>query len=147
MMSHVHAFSCISVGTKKGYSIINCDPYGKMYSKSESCFVCPFASVKDRSSHPILMSLSLIRHVTDEGATAIVEMLFCTSLVALVSAGDKPSSSPRRLQIVNTKVSIGRSLEPLISHALTFNITILLSFSANRPSVNCCSLLPSLPSE
>jgi hypothetical protein len=33
-----------------------------------------------------------------------VEMLFCTSLVALVSAGDKPSASPRRLQIVNTKV-------------------------------------------
>lgn len=32
-------------------------------------------------------------------------MLFCTSLVALVSAGDKPSASPRRLQIVNTKVS------------------------------------------
>lgn len=39
----------------------------------------------------------------NEGATAIVEMLFCTSLVALVSAGDKPSASPRRLQIVNTK--------------------------------------------
>jgi hypothetical protein len=45
---------------------------------------------------------------TDEGATAIVEMLFCTSLVALVSAGDKPSASPRRLQIVNTKVGSKR---------------------------------------
>jgi hypothetical protein len=33
-------------------------------------------------------------------------MLFCTSLVAVVGAGDKPSASPRRLQIVNTKVSI-----------------------------------------
>ena len=35
--------SCVSVGTKKGYSIINCDPYGKMYSKSESylfIFLC-----------------------------------------------------------------------------------------------------------
>ncbi|KAG0223216.1 autophagy protein [Actinomortierella wolfii] len=30
-------------------------------------------------------------------------MLFCTSLVALVGAGDQPSFSPRRLQITNTK--------------------------------------------
>lgn len=27
--------SCISVGTRKGYSVINCDPFGKIYSKSE----------------------------------------------------------------------------------------------------------------
>lgn len=39
-----------------------------------------------------------------DGATSIVEMLFCTSLVALVGAGDRPASSTRRLQIVNTKV-------------------------------------------
>lgn len=39
-----------------------------------------------------------------DGATSIVEMLFCTSLVALVGAGDRPNSSTRRLQIVNTKV-------------------------------------------
>lgn len=32
-------------------------------------------------------------------------MLFCTSLVALVGAGERPSSSTRRLQIVNTKVT------------------------------------------
>jgi hypothetical protein len=31
-------------------------------------------------------------------------MLFCTSLVAVVGAGDQPTSSPRRLQIINTKV-------------------------------------------
>ncbi|KAF9085845.1 autophagy protein [Mortierella sp. GBA35] len=30
-------------------------------------------------------------------------MLFCTSLVAIVGAGDQPASSPRRLQIINTK--------------------------------------------
>ncbi|CAO3569910.1 unnamed protein product [Mortierella alpina] len=30
-------------------------------------------------------------------------MLFCTSLVAIVGAGDHPASSPRRLQIINTK--------------------------------------------
>ncbi|GAA5908183.1 hypothetical protein JCM6882_005966 [Rhodosporidiobolus microsporus] len=64
--------SCIATGTRKGYTITNCDPFGKVYGRSE-------------------------------GATSIVEMLFCTSLVALVGAGDRPNSSTRRLQIVNTK--------------------------------------------
>jgi len=64
--------TCISVGTRKGYSINNCDPFGRVYSRTE-------------------------------GATSIVEMLFCTSLVALVGAGDRPGSSTRKLQIVNTK--------------------------------------------
>jgi autophagy-related protein 18 len=30
-------------------------------------------------------------------------MLFMTSFVAVVGAGDQPSRSPRRLQIINTK--------------------------------------------
>ncbi|SGZ30487.1 BQ5605_C048g12380 [Microbotryum silenes-dioicae] len=64
--------TCISTGTRRGYTITNCDPFGRVYGKNE-------------------------------GATSIVEMLFCTSLVALVGAGDRPSSSTRRLQIVNTK--------------------------------------------
>ncbi|KAG0374600.1 autophagy protein [Mortierella sp. AD032] len=65
-------FSCISVGTKRGFNIYNCDPFGKCFSKSDS-------------------------------SIGIVEMLFCTSLVAIVGAGDQPASSPRRLQIINTK--------------------------------------------
>lgn len=65
-------YSCISVGTKNGYKIYNCDPFGKCYSKME-------------------------------GGIGIVEMLFCTSLVALVGAGEQPAFSPRRLQITNTK--------------------------------------------
>lgn len=45
----------------------------------------------------------------DQGATGIVEMLFCTSLVALVgSAESQASNSPRKLQIVNTKVGLIR---------------------------------------
>ena len=40
----------------------------------------------------------------DQGATGIVEMLFCTSLVALVGTADSQgNNSPRKLQIVNTK--------------------------------------------
>ena len=46
-----------------------------------------------------------------------MEMLFCTSLVALVSAGDKPSASPRRLQIVNTKVCLALSTLSLQSRS------------------------------
>ncbi|KAI6037629.1 WD40 repeat-like protein [Pisolithus marmoratus] len=65
-------YSCISVGTRKGYSITNCDPFGRVYT-------------------------------LDDGARGIVEMLFCTSLLALVGAADHPQSSPRKLLIVNTK--------------------------------------------
>ena len=67
--------SCIAVGTRKGYSITNCDPFGRVYSNPS-------------------------------GPTSLVEMLFCTSLVALVATSDsdpKSNASPRRLQIVNTK--------------------------------------------
>ncbi|KAF8814428.1 WD40 repeat-like protein [Phlegmacium glaucopus] len=65
-------FSCISVGTRKGYSVTNCDPFGRVYTMTD-------------------------------GARGIVEMLFCTSLIVLVGAADQPQSSPRKLQIVNTK--------------------------------------------
>ncbi|CAI4061090.1 hypothetical protein SKDZ_06G0860 [Saccharomyces kudriavzevii ZP591] len=39
----------------------------------------------------------------DSGGYAIVEMLFSTSLLALVGIGDQPALSPRRLRIINTK--------------------------------------------
>lgn len=41
-------------------------------------------------------------HDTD-GGIGIAQMLFCTSLVALVGAGNQPAFSPRRLRIWNTK--------------------------------------------
>ena len=43
--------------------------------------------------------------ILDEGGMGIVSMLFCTSLVALVGAGEQPSLSPRKLTVVNTKAS------------------------------------------
>jgi autophagy-related protein 18 len=82
--------SCVSVGTRKGYSITNCDPFGRVYTMSES-YCC-------RNSQ------QCAHMTTDDGARSIVEMLFCTSLLALVGAADQPQSSPRKLQIVNTKV-------------------------------------------
>ena len=60
-------FSCLAVGTRNGYRIYNCDPFGKVYEQKEG------------------------------GDVSIIEMLFSTSLVALIL-------SPRRLVITNTKV-------------------------------------------
>ncbi|KAJ3322591.1 autophagy protein [Boothiomyces sp. JEL0866] len=64
--------SCVSVGTRTGYKIYTCEPFGKCYGKQT-------------------------------GGIGIAEMLFCTSLIALVGAGEHPSLSPRKLQIINTK--------------------------------------------
>ncbi|KAJ2005214.1 autophagy protein [Coemansia thaxteri] len=80
-------YSCLSVGSKNGYKIYNCEPFGKCYARSE-------------------------------GGIGVVEMLFCTSLVALVGSGDQPALSPRRLQIINTK-------RQSIICELTFPTTIL----------------------
>ncbi|GMG30246.1 unnamed protein product [[Candida] boidinii] len=66
-------FSCISVGYKNGYKVYNCDPFGKALNKNDS------------------------------GSIGIVEMLFSSSLLAIVGMGDQNSLSPRRLKIINTK--------------------------------------------
>ncbi|KAH8816281.1 WD40-repeat-containing domain protein [Xylogone sp. PMI_703] len=58
-------YSCLAVGTSRGFRIYHTDPFGKIYS-------------------------------SDDGNVAIIEMLFSTSLVALVL-------SPRHLVIQNTK--------------------------------------------
>ncbi|ODV96944.1 hypothetical protein PACTADRAFT_48735 [Pachysolen tannophilus NRRL Y-2460] len=39
----------------------------------------------------------------NDGSIGIVQMLFCTSLIAVVGLGDEPSLSPRRLRVINTK--------------------------------------------
>ncbi|RKO95985.1 WD40 repeat-like protein, partial [Caulochytrium protostelioides] len=65
-------YSCLAIGTRQGYRIYNCDPFGKCYGRSD-------------------------------GGIGIIEMLFCTSLVALVGAGSQAAFSPRRLQVSNTK--------------------------------------------
>ncbi|AOA63853.1 Phosphoinositide binding protein [Komagataella phaffii GS115] len=65
--------SCIAVGFPDCYKVYNCDPFGECFSKN------------------------------DDGGASIMEMLFSTSLVAVVGTGDKPSTSTRKLKIVNTK--------------------------------------------
>ncbi|KAF8421633.1 WD40-repeat-containing domain protein [Tirmania nivea] len=58
-------YSCLAVGTRTGYRIYNCDPFGKCYEYKGNDI-------------------------------AIIEMLFSTSLVAIIL-------SPRQLRITNTK--------------------------------------------
>lgn len=60
-------YSCLAVGTSKGFRIYHTDPFAKIFS-------------------------------SDEGSVSIIEMLFSTSLVALIL-------SPRHLVIQNTKRS------------------------------------------
>ena len=86
-------YSCFSLGTRSGYQIYTCEPFGKCYSKQG-------------------------------GGIGIAEMLFCTSLIALVGAGEHPSFSPRKLQIINTK-------RQSIICELTFS-TAILSVKLNR---------------
>lgn len=49
---------CISVGTRQGFAIYNCEPFGKCFQEQI-------------------------------GGIGIAEMLYCTSLVALVGAGEQ----------------------------------------------------------
>ncbi|ODV61706.1 phosphoinositide binding protein ATG18 [Ascoidea rubescens DSM 1968] len=79
--------SCCSIGTKSGYKIFSCSPFGKCYTKKI-------------------------------GAIGIIEMLFSSSLLAIVGLGDQPNMSPRRLKLINTKKN-------LIICELTFPTTIL----------------------
>ncbi|CDK27671.1 unnamed protein product [Kuraishia capsulata CBS 1993] len=66
-------YTCVSVGFEKSYKLFNCEPFGECFSKN------------------------------DDGGAGIAEMLFATSLVAIVGLGDKPATSPRKLKIINTK--------------------------------------------
>mmetsp|Transcript_22430 Transcript_22430/g.44025 ORF Transcript_22430/g.44025 Transcript_22430/m.44025 type:complete len:523 (-) Transcript_22430:381-1949(-) len=66
--------SCVSIGTKGGYRIFNCQPFGRNIFSTE-------------------------------GGIGIVEMLFSTSLVALVGGGEKPAFSPRHLKLWNSKTA------------------------------------------
>lgn len=54
---------CISVGTRQGFAIYNCEPFGKCFQEQI-------------------------------GGIGIAEMLYCTSLVALVGAGEQVPSQP-----------------------------------------------------
>jgi len=43
-----NGYRCISVGTRKGYSITNCDPFGRVYTMSKEAFYSLYASWRIR---------------------------------------------------------------------------------------------------
>ena len=57
-MAGARSLRCISVGTRQGFAIYNCEPFSKCFQE-------------------------------DIGGIGVAEMLYCTSLVALVGAGDQ----------------------------------------------------------
>lgn len=83
-------FSCLSVGTENEFKIYNVDPFGECFELGElnACLINQCYTNELRE--------------TDSGAN-VSEMLFSTSLVAIVGVGNKPTTSPRRLRILNTK--------------------------------------------
>lgn len=66
--------SCVAIGVSNGY---------KIYSLK-----------------PVFSKCILTRR---EDSVGLVEMLYCTSLVALVALGNEPGALPRKLKVVNTK--------------------------------------------
>lgn len=66
--------SCVAVGLNNGYRIYSCKP---TFAK---CYL-----------------------VKKEVSIGIMEMLYCTSLLAIVALGEEPGSLPRKLKILNTK--------------------------------------------
>lgn len=66
--------SCVAVGLTNGYKIYSCKP-----------------------------SLTKCYDMKKNESVGILEMLYCTSLLAVVPIGEEPGSLPRKLKIVNTK--------------------------------------------
>ncbi|CAK4671184.1 hypothetical protein LEN26_012475 [Aphanomyces euteiches] len=64
--------TCISVGTRQGFYVYSCEPFGRSFNDAA-------------------------------GGIGIAEMLFSSSLIVLVGAGEQPAFSPRRLRVWNTK--------------------------------------------
>ncbi|KAL3629755.1 Autophagy-related protein 18b [Castilleja foliolosa] len=74
--------SCFAIGTKDGFKIFDCDTGRLLY---------------ERVSFTRIWFILLV-----VGAFIIVEMLYRSSLLAIVGAGEQPALSPRRLCLLNT---------------------------------------------
>jgi len=80
------------------------------------------------------------------GAVSIVEMLFCSSIVAFVGTGEQPALSPRRMSVLNT--SSGRTIQDihfttsvLAVHMNRQRLVVLLESKAFVYSVSNLTLL------
>jgi len=80
-------------GAKPGEAVLSCS-----FNQDRSCL-----AVATRRGFKIYScDTGTCVYDDDMGAVRIVEMLFCTSLLVVVGAGDTPELSPRRLKVLNT---------------------------------------------
>nr|KAJ3420658.1 autophagy protein [Polyrhizophydium stewartii] len=118
---------------------------GILFANFNQDFSC--ISVGTRTGYKIYNSDPFGKcYAKQDGGIGIVEMLFCTSLVALVGAGEQPAFSPRRLQIINTKLNRKRLVVVLEEHIYIYDIgNMKLMFTIDTsPNPNAlCSLSPS----
>ncbi|CAH2352382.1 autophagy-related protein 18 [[Candida] railenensis] len=89
--------SCVAVGLSNGYKIFNC----KNSSSTTNATSASSSSSQHSDSHNTAFG-KCFQHRKEE-SVGIIEMLYCTSLLAIVSQGDELGSSPRKLRIINTK--------------------------------------------
>ncbi|GLI62273.1 hypothetical protein VaNZ11_004880 [Volvox africanus] len=80
------------------------------------------------------------------GAVSIVEMLFCTSLVGFVGAGEQPALTPRKLTVMNTSTSrtIQELSYPTSIMAVRMNRQRLVVMTSRRVQVYSMSNLACL---
>ncbi|EFJ51387.1 hypothetical protein VOLCADRAFT_103431 [Volvox carteri f. nagariensis] len=80
------------------------------------------------------------------GAVSIVEMLFCTSLVGFVGAGEQPALTPRKLTVMNTSASrvIQELSYPISVLAVRMNRQRLVVVTSQAVHVYCLSKLACL---
>ena len=89
--------SCISVGTSKGVSIFNCEPFGRFYKGNDEI---NNSETNNSTSESIHTSESVL---SSNGSFGIVEMVYNTALLVCVGLGEQISLSPRKLKLINTR--------------------------------------------
>ncbi|KDD72478.1 hypothetical protein H632_c3294p0, partial [Helicosporidium sp. ATCC 50920] len=82
-----------------------------------------------------IFTLEKSEHVLrlDMGAISIAQMLYCTSLLAYVGAGEQPSLTPRRVTLLNTATNL-----PI--QQLTYSSTVLAVLLNREHLVVVCEL-------
>lgn len=93
--------TCVAVGRSSGsgFDIYDIDPIQLRYRGQDSEIDVP--SKADANGHSIEENDS-VKHESFFGicdSIGIIEMLYCTSLIAIVGSGVAPGSSPRYVEI------------------------------------------------
>jgi len=128
-ISYFFKIRCVSAGTVDGFCVFNCEPFTKAHEQ------CTPPSRLDLFIYFNARS-DLFARVAEGGGLGICEMLFCTSLVAVVGSGDqvRPALNSQR---VSCRVSCVRCHAACVvscvmgHHLLTM---IVNSFSISPPS-------------